>query len=578
MKNWLRFIITLAAVGAMVLGIAAMALAHGEPTDNKPEYGGTLIISNRVEMKTLNPNVDVDMESFFVTHAGVYDRLVELDTETGNVFPDLAESWEVSDDAKKLTFKLHPDAKWHDGEAVTSADVEWTFNKILEEQAWQSAVLNIIESIETPDKHTVILNLNEPNAAFLSRLGELNAPVILPKHIYEGTDWTTNEANEKPIGSGPFKFVEWVKGSHVEVVANTEYHWGRPYVDRLILRFIPSQAVDMAACESGEIHYMSQSPPFGELERLSKNSDLKVILEKRVLPIWVAFNLRREPVNDIRVRRAIAMATDEEDIAKRVYFGHCPVAEGAYLSSSWVYNPDALEPTYNPEEAERLLDEAGYPRGADGTRFSLEIVDSITMGFSETNQVMKEQLAKVGIDVTIESIEWGSFTEKVLKKYDCDIALVGGPHGPDPDTFSNFLETGKFRNTMGYSNPRVDELFQLGRSSGDPEKRKQYYQEIQQIVVDELPRYNIVEYTWPCVYRADWHGIPCDPEYDGQLATYDMSHVWWDGATGTELEAASAAAAGTAVWWIVGAAVVIVVAVGAYFLWFRKRAQSKAAS
>jgi len=569
-KNRLKFTISLVVMASMALGIVTMALAHGEPSDNEPKYGGTLIISNRVEMKTLNPNVDVDMESFFVTHAGVYDRLVELDTETGNLIPDLASEWEMSDDAKKLTFKLHPDAKWHDGEPATSADVAWTFNKILDEQAWQSAVLNVIGSIETPDKHTVILNLKEPNAAFLSRLGELNAPVILPKHIYEGTDWTTNEANEKPIGTGPFKFVEWVKGSHVELEANTEYHWGRPYVDHLILRFILSQAVDTAALESGEIHYMSQSPPFGELERLSKNSDLKVILEKRVMPIWVAFNLRREPMNDLRVRRAIAMATDEEDISKRAYFGYFPVAKGAYLSSSWAFNPDALEPTYNPEEAERLLDEAGYPRDADGKRFSLTIVDSITMGFAETNQVMKEQLAQVGIDVTIESIEWGSFTEKVLKKYDCDIALVGGPHGPDPDTFSNFLEAGKFRNTMGYDNPRVNELFQLARSSGDREMRKQYYYEIQEIVVEELPRYNIVEYTWPCVYQADWHGVPCDPDYQGMIATYDMSHVWWEGTTGTELKAA----ADTTVWWIVGAVVVIVLfAVGVYFLWFRRRAQ-----
>lgn len=574
MKNWLRFAISLGVVVAVVFGVVSLALAHGEPSNNKPEYGGTLIISNRVEMKTLNPNTDLDFESFFITHAGVYDRLVEVNFETGDVYPDLAEEWTVSDDATKLTFKLHPDAKWHDGEPATSADVAWTFNKINDEQSWQSTVLSVIENIETPDDHTVILNLKEPNAALLSRLGELNAPVILPKHIYEGTDWTTNEANNAPIGTGPFKFVEWVKGSHVELEANTEYHWGRPYIDHLIMRFIPSQAVDMAALESNEIHYMSQSPPFGELERLSENSNLKVILEKRVLPIWVAFNLRREPWDDVRMRRALAMATDEQDISKRVYFGYGPVAKGAYLSASWAYNPDALEPTYDPDEAERLMDEAGYPRGADGNRLSITIVDSITMGFAETNQVMKEQLAKVGIDVTIQSIEWGSFTEVVLKKYDFDIALVGGGHGPDPDTFSNFVETGKIRNSMGYSNSRVDELFQLARSSGDIEQRKQYYYEIQEIIVEELPRYNIVEYAWPCVYRADWHGIPCDPDYKGMLAGYDMSHVWREGATGTELEAAAttAAGAGTAVWWIVGIVVVIVVVVGVYFLWFRKRA------
>jgi peptide/nickel transport system substrate-binding protein len=563
---------------ALLTGVAAVALAHQEPSDQEPKYGGTLIISNRVEMKTLNPNVDVDMESFFVTHAGVYDRLVELDTESGNVFPDLAESWEVSENANQFTFKLHPDAKWHDGEPVTSADVAWTFNKIIDEQAWQSSVLNVIDSIETPDDHTVILNLREPNAAFLSRLGELNAPVILPAHIYEGTDWTANPANESPVGSGPFKFVEWVKGSHVELAANTEYHWGRPYVDHLILRFIPAQAVDMAALESGEIHYMSQSPPFGELDRLSQNPDLAVILEKRVLPIWVAFNLRHPPMDDLRVRQAIAMATDEEDISNRAYFGYCPVAKGAYLSSSWAYNPDALEPTYNPDEAERLLDEAGYPQDADGKRFEITVVDSITMGFAETNQIMKEQLAEVGIDVKIESIEWGSFTEKVLKKYDFDVALVGGPHGPDPDTFSNFLETDKLRNTMGYSSPRVDELFQLGRSTGDIGQRKEYYQEIQEIVIEDLPRYNIVEYTWPCVYRTDWHGIPCDPDYDGMIATYDMSHVWWDGATGSELGSTSAAPGGTSlVWWIVGAlAVVAVVAVAAYLVLFRKKAEPEA--
>lgn len=466
MKCRYRSVMALVLSLLVIFSHTGIAFAHPEPLNQNQAYGGTLIISNRVEPKTLNPDVDMDYESYFITHAGVYNRMVALNLSTGDIHPDLAESWEMSPDATSVTFELHPDAKWHDGEPVTSKDVEWTFNKIIQERAWQSTLLDQIEEMETPDEHTIIIRLKTPNAAFVARLGELNGPVILPMHIYEGTDWKTNPNNEKPIGSGSFKFVDWVKGSHIELVANEDYHWGRPYVDRLIVRFIPSQSVDMAALESDEIQYMSQSPPFAELARLSENPSLKVVNQTSSTMIWVAFNLEKDLFQDIRVRKAIAMAIDEEDIANRVYLGTCPVAEGAYLTNSWVYNPDAVEPSYDPAEAERLLDEAGYKKNAQGKRFAITITDSITMGFAESNQVIKEQLAKIGIDVTIESIEWGSFTEKVLKKYDFDIALVGGPHGPDPDSFSAFLETGMMRNSMQYSNPRVDELFALGRSAG----------------------------------------------------------------------------------------------------------------
>jgi peptide/nickel transport system substrate-binding protein len=519
-----------------VLVVPMTGFAHPEPQRGKGQnYGGTLIISNRVEMKTFNGNFDIDFESYFATHAGIFNRLLSLDTRTGTVFPDLAERWTVNADATVYTFYIHPRAKWHDGRPATSEDVKWTYDKILREKSWQASNLGDITAIDTPNAQTVVFRLKNSDAAFLTTISELNGPIILPKHVYDGTDWRTNPRNDRPIGTGAFKFVEWIKGSHVKMVANLDYHWGRPYVDYLILRFIPSMAVDTAALERGEIHYMSQSPPITEWKRMAADPNLTVNVQPEILPIWMAFNVRQKPWDDIRVRRAIAMAVDKDDIARRVYQGFAPVSKGSYLSNSWAFNANAKEPPFDVRRAEALLDEAGLRRGPDGVRLRTTISDSITLGFRETNEVLREQFRRIGIDVRIESIEWGSFTEKVLKKYDFDLALVGGPHGPDPDVFCNFVCTGRVRNSMGYTNPRVDDLFEKARAAGDRNARRRLYFEIQEILARELPRFNIVEYAWAYAHRADWEGFYSDKDYRNQVPRYDMSHVYHKRAAGTTL-------------------------------------------
>ncbi|MBI4280555.1 MAG: hypothetical protein HY660_19050, partial [Armatimonadetes bacterium] len=241
------------------------------------------------------------------------------------------------------------------------------------------------------------------------------------------------------------------------------------------------------------------------------------------------------PWDDIRVRRAIAMAVDKEDIAKRVYEGFSPVSRGTYLSNSWAFNPNAKEPAYNLRQAEALLDEAGFRRGPGGVRMRVTISDSITLGFKETNEVLREQFKKIGIEVRIESIEWGAFTEKVLKKYDFDLALLGGPHGPDPDVFCNFVCTGQVRNSMGYANSKVDELFAQARAAGDRNARKRLYGQAQEILAQDLPRFNIVEYAWAYVHRADWEGFYSDKDYQRKIPRYDLSHVYSKRALGSQL-------------------------------------------
>ena len=317
----------------------------------------------------------------------IYPSLVTLNWDW-EVIGDLAESWEVNADKTVFTFHLYENVTWHDGVPVTAHDVKFTIDGVIYKPPvgqggayyyyYMSEDIDVIE-VPEDDDYTLIIRLKKPNSVFLTTMaaGFCWVNWIIPKHIYELTpDWSTNEYNSKPIGAGPYKFVEWVKGSHVILEAYDDYFRGRPEIDQLIFKLTGSAVVEKEMLLSGDIDYMdwySLSPVFADLPEFEESPIIDMTKSSSQDSFALQFNLRNEPWSNLKVRQAILYGLDRDDINQKFSFGFHTVSSTIYnigVADGYWANTDAMLPEYDKEKAEQLLDEAGYPRGADGVRFS----------------------------------------------------------------------------------------------------------------------------------------------------------------------------------------------------------------
>ncbi|HDI31303.1 MAG TPA: ABC transporter substrate-binding protein [Thermofilum sp.] len=524
-------VITLVMLFIVVLA-GLLPIFNSQPKG--PRMGGTLVIAHWGDPLSFNPDAQVD-DAGYIIHSMIFNKLVTLDSDY-NVIPDLAYKWEVSKDGKVYTFYLYRNVTWHDGTPFTSADVAWTLNAIKEFKgvAYEDIKAENIEKIETPDDYTVVVHLKEPYAPFIQFLAWYGT-FILPKHIYENvTDWLSPNftAIQHPIGTGPFKFVEWVKGDHITLEANENFFRGRPYLDRIVFKVIPDATSALQAFLAGEADLLNHRPPLTEIPRLQATSGVKVLMEPVPSRWYLCYNMRHPPLNDTRVRRAIAHAINRTEIVEKAESGYGFVAEGTYTPAiEWAYNPNVKLPEYDPEKANKILDEAGYERGTDGFRFKLSYV--IWQGPEEEamGQIIKERLKEIGIDVEIKVLEFSLWLEKVYKGDEYDLTVVDGFQGPDPANL-RFRVTGEppvSLNLAHYNNTEVIELFEKGEKIADPELRKEYYWKIQEILAEDLPYLPLVDLMVFHIYKAEFHGFPWEPEARGKVGYNDYRLVWWEG-------------------------------------------------
>jgi peptide/nickel transport system substrate-binding protein len=285
--------------------------------------------------------------------------------------------------------------------------------------------------------------------------------------------------------------------------------------------------------------------------------------------MWAAtfeFNMREPPFSDKTVRQAFAMAIDLDDINTKVFNDIGTVHHGMYTQYvPWAFNPDAKMPSLDRERAEQLLDEAGYPRGGDDIRFSIECVFPDWAGYISEGiaAVVKEHLREVGVELNYQTLEWGTWYERVRVNHDFETTIYPGEwHGPDPNIVAWMYKTDGQRNTMGYSNPEVDRLLAEGIESFDREERKESYFRVQEILAEDVPFIFINDIVLVYANRADFHGFPYE-ENIGLDSNPRYEYVWWEGGTETT---------GTD-WTTFGVitAAVIVVAVVAIVMWRRSR-------
>ncbi len=438
----------------------------------------------------------------------IYEGLLRYDQKL-QPMPQLAKSWEVSEDGLTYTFHLHDNVKWHDGKPFTSADVVFSADVFLREtHARLRTSLEHVESITAPDDTTVIFKLKEPFGPFLG-IFEAGTMPMVPKHIYEGTEYKSNPANNTPIGTGPFKFKEWVKGSHILLTKNEDYYEdGKPYLDEIYWHIIPDAASRAVAYETGVVDIL----PGGSIE----NFDVQRVSEMENTCItdkgweyfgplsWMWLNNREGPTADKRFRQAVMYAMDRDFARDALWNGLGKVAKGPVSSSTRFFSDEVTNYDYNPEKAKALLAEMGY-KG--------ETVRLLPLPYGETWQrwaeAVKQNLDEVGINVELVSTDVAGWNQK-LAEWDYDIAFTYLYQYGDPalGVARNYLSTNiakgsQWNNVEGYDNKEVDALFDKAAVAVTAEERQKLYTEVQQKLVDDVPVAWLLELGFPTIYRCN---------------------------------------------------------------------------
>lgn len=506
MRKKVTVMLTLVLIIALFVGGCTTPQAGpeepGEPSDG-PKLGGSITYGMTGDPVIFNPILYTDSPSGFVIDR-VYSGLVRAN-ENLEMVGDIAESWTFSDDGLVWTFNLREDVKFHDGTPLTSEDVKFTYEAILHPDYTGIRATNFksVEKIEAPDPYTVEFHLKEPFAPLLTYLGF----GILPKHIFEQThikDMKENPANFEPIGSGPYKFVEWVRGQHIILEANEDYYGEGPYIEQVIIKFYQDEQVMLAALEKGDIDYMGSIPP-DDIERVkAEHSDRLDFVEVPANGYtYIGLKQTHPILSDKRVRKALMYGLNRQAIVDDILLGYGTVMNANIPPVSWAYAEGELEPyEYNPEKAKQLLEEAGWVEGPDGIRvkdgqrlsFTL-VTDSGSKQYESIIMLVQEDWEKIGVEMKPEFLEWSVLCSQYLDVAKFEAYMLGWSLGLDPD-FYIFFHTesgvdaeGNLRgfNDVEFSNPELDELLERGRKEMDQEERRKIYVEAQKIVNDELP-------------------------------------------------------------------------------------------
>ncbi|HEX7153946.1 MAG TPA: ABC transporter substrate-binding protein [Thermoanaerobaculia bacterium] len=471
-------------LGALVIASVALVACGGGGGGEKRAGGDAnkLIIAVPSSPANLDSRVGTDNVSgrmFDLIYSGLIKVTPEMDYA-----PDLATKWETPDD-KTIIFHLNPNAKFQNGQPVTAEDVKWTYESLMAEGFTSSKKSGYasVAAIETPNPHTVIFRLKEPNGGMFDNL----TLGILPK----GSD--ANTAKSKPVGAGPYKVVENVTDERLELEAFDQWHGGAPKIKNVTVRIVPDDTTRVLEFRRGSLNFGVNPVPFENVAEFEK--DPKYQVQKKPGSVWqyLAFNMRDPILSKVQVRKAIHHAIDRERIVRDLLAGHGVVADTMFAQGHWVRAEGLPTYGYDPAAAKRLLDEAGY-RDPDGDgprpRFSLTFKTSTNDEANRRAQMVQEMLRQVGIDMKIQSMETATFLDDIGKG-NFQMYSLSRNGIADPDFYyvifhsSNFPPEGQNRGY--YSNPRVDQLIMEGRSTFDRAKRKQVYGEIQRIVQEDLP-------------------------------------------------------------------------------------------
>ncbi len=421
-----------------------------------------------------------------------YDKNLDLEGE-------LAENWKISADQKTITFKLKPNLKWADGKPLTSADVLWTWQAVIDEKTGSpyASDYQLVKKAETPDALTFSVTYEQAYAPALDSWSGLQ---ILPKHLLVNQDLHTSAFTRKPVGSSYYQLDRWTHGENIKLSRNPRSVLGQAKIDNLVTRIIPDSSAQFLELMADNIDSMGLDPiKYARIIPARPELQQKLALYKELGSgyTYMGFNLKHQPFDDVRVRHAINYAIDKQEIIDGVYLGLGIDIASPYKPGTRWSNPNLKPYPYDPAKAKALLKAAGFVDSnndgileRDGKPFSFEILTNQNKEREKSAVLIQHRLKDVGIQVNIRAIEWASFISRFIKTGDFEVVVLGWGLGLDPDQYniwhSSQQAPGQF-NFIGYNNPTIDKLLEQGRLELNPDKRMKIYHEFAQTLLEDSP-------------------------------------------------------------------------------------------
>ena len=507
------------------------APATGDSTASEPTSGGTLHLMGHQEVAGLSPD-DTGPSVQATMILAIHNSLLMADKDLVTQ-PQLAESYEVAEDGLTYTFTLHQGVKFHDGKEFTAADVKYTYDYYRDPENASTLVNNFlgIGAIETPDDYTVVINMEQVNAASLTTWGE--TPIVQSEYHAEVGEEAYRNA---PIGTGAFKLVEFNPAEVVLVEAFDDHFRGRPKIDMIRQEVVPEPSVRTIALETGDADSALWPLLVEDSLRLAEDPNFTVIKTSTAGVKHIPLNNKLPQLSDKRVRQAMMHALDRQRIIDDLWNGAATVANSnlgpKFAFYSLDQDPSLKRYDYDVDKANALLEEAGWVMGDDGVRekdgAKLTFTCTTITGDSARRPIAEfaqQAFKEVGIDMQLAESPISAILEG-LTNGTVDASLFNWTYGSvDPDPSSTLRSDGG-QNWNSFENARVDELIDLGLVTVDPEKRREYYYEIQQIVVEEVPMLYLQWDDWYNVFTARVKGLP-ESANDAFAIYFNGLHEWW---------------------------------------------------
>jgi len=482
----------------------------------------TVVIGIESEPTSLDPRLATDANSSRINGL-IYSGLLRQD-EKGLIQPDLALNWETPDPRTYL-FHLREGIRFHDGTALTSSDVKYTFDSILDPAVGSphKSTYEQIERIETQDEKTIRFVLKEPFAPFLLSM----AMGIVPAQnaSAKGVDFA-----KAPVGTGPFRLAKRDQGESYDLSANPDYFEGAPKLSRVIFRVVPDNTVRFLELQKGTLNLVINGIELDYIPLIQKDPRLKLMTGPGLNYSYIGFNLTDPILIKQKVREAVAYAVDRKAIIRYLLKGMARPATGLLSPLNWAYSGGVKEYEYNPGISRTLLDQAGFPDpDGDGTgmRFTLSYKTSQDEQGKRIAAALQQQFKQVGIGLTIRSYEWGTFYGDI-KSGNFQLYSLSWVGVTDPDIYDYIFHSKNFppagANRGRYANPEVNALLEHARRTLDLTRRKEYYRRVQEILARDLPYVSLWHYDNVAVMRKNVEGFVLDPRGD----LYSLKDVWVD--------------------------------------------------
>lgn len=479
------------ASGALPTGGSLTAAIGADPTSLDPQFG----------------QGGGDHQFFWMIHDNLvnYNQKGELDESIS-----LAEKWEQPD-LTTINLKLRSGVTFHDGTPFNAEAVKFNIERAQSDKSAAKSQMIAITNVEAISETEVRFTLDKPNAAILTLLGDRGGAIVSPT----AADKFGDDLARNPVGTGKFVFKQWAQGSHFLATKNPNY-WGKdaagtqlPYLDEFRINIVPDSTVQLANLEAGTIDVVGV--PAGDVERFEKNDKFRVqesATGTGWTGTWTTETLK--PIDDVRVRRAISRAIDREAILKAVQFNRGRAAIGPIAVGTWAFNEDLKGLEFDLTEAKKELESSGYPDGA-----KIEMITLNTSFYTQHSELWKEMLSKIGIDLTIVPLATAELTSRTFVLADAPMSLAGFSLRADPDgTISETLHSTGFYNSAHLPNPELDDLIDKARQTYEQSERKAYYDQIQQIAIDQVLDWNVF-YSYAYA-AAPKHVLNMEQYYGGE--------------------------------------------------------------